>query len=204
MERDSFKTSLSKSILELADTLEQGKQNKVQQETFLSLSEANSALNLNDSNLAGSFIAILVSIVTQKDVAQHVVRSLKVLHTYLLNDATVFKSFKPNKMLLKKMELTDHVLSANQQESEAALELCAFIMRYHRSVDYADFSDSPFMVQRLRRFLEFKQWAEIEELQNITDSFSNKFDLFKASNHNAFQEILAYLDRITKEFTHQD
>lgn len=77
-------------------------------------------------------------------------------------------------------------------------------MRYHRSIDYGDFSESPFMVQRLRRFLEFKQWAEIEELQNLTDSFSTRFDQFKGTNHKAFQEILTYLDRITKEFTHQD
>jgi RNAse (barnase) inhibitor barstar len=41
-------------------------------------------------------------------------------------------------------------------------------------------------------------------LQNITDSFSNRFDQFKSTNHKAFQEILVYLDRITKEFTHQD
>jgi hypothetical protein len=77
-------------------------------------------------------------------------------------------------------------MSNNNVESESALDLCGFIMRYHRSIDYGDFSDSPYTVQRLRRYLEFKQWAEIEELQNITDSFNNRFDQFKNTNHKAF------------------
>lgn len=77
-------------------------------------------------------------------------------------------------------------------------------MRYHRAVDFGDFSDSPFVVQRLRRFQEFKAWAEIDDLQTLTETFSQRFDQFKQSNHNAFQELLTYLDRITKEFTHQD
>jgi hypothetical protein len=38
----------------------------------------------------------------------------------------------------------------------------------------------------------------------MTESFTERFDEFKSANHGAFSEILAYLDRITKEFTHQD
>ena len=102
------------------------------------------------------------------------------------------------------MDLNGRILSIDNQESEITLEFCSFIMRHHRGIDYSDFTDSPFAIQRLRRFQEFKSWAEIDELHLITDNFSSQFDLFKQANNSAFQEILAYLDRITKEFTHQD
>ena len=84
------------------------------------------------------------------------------------------------------------------------MEFCGFLMRYHRAIDYSDFCESPFAVQRLRRFEEFKGWAEIDDLQALTEQFIQGFELFKKTNHKAFQEVLAYLDAITKEMTHKD
>lgn len=93
-----------------------------------------------------------------------VMRSIKLMLEYLRNDPNIFKVFKPNKPLLRKMDLSVHIMSQTTQESELALEFCGFLMRYHRAVDFGDFSDSPFVVQRLRRFQEFKSWAEIDDL----------------------------------------
>jgi len=79
-------------------------------------------------------------------------RSIKLMLDYLRSDPNIFRVFKPNKPLLRKMDMSVHVMSQAPSESELALEFCSFLMRYHRAVDFGDFSDSPFVVQRLRRF----------------------------------------------------
>jgi len=43
--------------------------------------------------------------------------------------------------------------------------------------------------------------AEIDDLQALTEQFMNGFETFKATNHKAFKEVLAYLDAITAEMT---
>lgn len=96
--------------------------------------------------MSSSFLAVLISIISMKTNNRFVIRAIKVLHGYLQNDPSTFKNFKPNKPLLRKMNLSDHMMSQNNVESENALELSGFIMRYHRSIDYGDFSDSPYVV----------------------------------------------------------
>ena len=54
--------------------------------------------------------------------------------------------FKPNKPLLRKMNLQEHVMSSIPNEVETSLELCAFLLRYHRAIDYGDFSDNAYVV----------------------------------------------------------
>jgi hypothetical protein len=61
-------------------------------------------------------------------------------------DANIFAKFKPNKPLLRKMNMGAHIMSTNQSESELALEFCSFLLRYHRALDYGDFSDNPYVV----------------------------------------------------------
>lgn len=114
--------------------------------------------------MSSNLLAILISMISLKTNTRLVVGAIKLLHGFLQNDPATFKNFKPNKPLLRKMDLSNHIMSNNNVESESTLDLCGFIMRYHRSIDYGDFSDSPYTVQRLRRYMEFKQWAEIEEL----------------------------------------
>ena len=65
---------------------------------------------------------------------------------HLKKDASAFRAFKPNKPLLRKIDMGAHIMSNIPSESETALEFCAFIMRYHRNIDYGDFSESPFVV----------------------------------------------------------
>ena len=64
----------------------------------------------------------------------------------MLIDANVFAKFKPNKPLLRKMNMSAHIMATSHQESELALELCSFLLRYHRALDYGDFSDNPYVV----------------------------------------------------------
>jgi len=61
-------------------------------------------------------------------------------------DASVFAKFKPSKPLLRKMNLAQHIMSTSIQESELSLDLCSFLLRYHRGLDYGDFSDNPYCV----------------------------------------------------------
>ena len=68
------------------------------------------------------------------------------LYTFLRFDETVFQNFRPNKPLLRKINIEGHVMSTNPTEVEAALELSQFLLRYHRGVDYGDFSDNPYVV----------------------------------------------------------
>lgn len=62
------------------------------------------------------------------------------------SDGNVFAKFKPNKPLLRKMNMSAHIMSQSQNESELALEFCSFMLRYHRALDYGDFSDNPYVV----------------------------------------------------------
>ena len=103
-------------------------------------------LGAGDGQLANSFMAILISIIAHRSNRRNVIRAIRVLHKYLTNDQDCFRNFKPNKPLLTKMNLGEIILSQSTEENEAALELSCFIMRYHRSIDYQDFSESPYAV----------------------------------------------------------
>jgi len=116
----------------------------------------------------------------------------------------VFAKFKPSKPLLRKMNMSQHILSHTYQESELALEFCAFLLRYHRVLDYGDFSDNPYVVQRLRRFEDLKCWNEIEDSVAMAESVQKNFDQFKATNESALQEILQHLERIVRDYTTKD
>lgn len=50
------------------------------------------------------------------------------------------------------------------RESEQSLELASFLLRYHVEIDYGDFTDEPFAVQKLRRYEDVKYAAELEAL----------------------------------------
>ena len=101
------------------------------------------------------------------------------LTTFLRHDELVFQLFIPNKPLLKKISLESHILSSDPAEVETALDLAQFLLRYHRTVDYADFSENPFVVQRVRRYSEYKVWLETEELSISMYDLDGNFADFK-------------------------
>ena len=121
-----------------------------------------------------AFLATLISIISLKTDAKYTLKSIKVITDYLKNgtnilesllvDTNVFAKFKPSKPLLRKMNMSQHIMSQNLAESDFALEFCAFLLRYHRALDYGDFSDNPYCVQRLRRYEDYKYWTELEDL----------------------------------------
>ena len=77
-------------------------------------------------------------------------------------------------------------------------------MRYHRALDYGDFSDNPYCVQRLRRYEDFKCWSEIEDIALLAETNAKDMLTFKSNNESALQEILQHLERIVREYVTKD
>ena len=85
-----------------------------------------------------------------------------------------------------------------------ALDLCSFLLRYHRALDYGDFSENPYCVQRLRRYEDFKCWSEIEDVAVLSESNAKDLINFKQNNESALQEILQHLERIVRDCVTKD
>lgn len=49
------------------------------------------------------------------------------------------------------MGLEKHLLSERNDEQESAVDLALFFLRYHKEIDYTDFSSDPNVIQILRR-----------------------------------------------------
>ena len=149
--------------------------------------------------IAGNFLAVVVSIISAKLNMNFSARAIKVLHTFLRYDQAVFQVLRPNKPLLMKMGLGEHIESTNPSEVEIALDLTYFLLRYHRSVDFSDFSDKLHITQRIRRYHDYKIWYEIEELTGRCDESDGNFNAFKEVTQKALTEIMAHLGRLSDE-----
>ena len=104
---------LTNAINQLATSLEKGTATEQQQENFLTLAEQTPQYLSEEGSksMSSSFLAILISIISMKTHNRFVIRAIKLLHLYLQNDPTTFKNFKPNKPLLRKMDLSNHMMS---------------------------------------------------------------------------------------------
>ena len=102
---------MQEAIFQLTNSLEQGQQTDAQQEAFLRLAEQQNTLDQKNINLSENFLAILISIISMKASNRFVLRSIKVLVNHLRNDANTFRAFKPNKPLLRKMDMGTHIMS---------------------------------------------------------------------------------------------
>lgn len=126
-------------------------------------------------------------------------KAVKILHTFLRFDPLVFQIFRPNKPLLMKMQLDEHILSLNPVASEDALELTYFLLRYHRAVDFGDFSEQLHVTQRIRRFHDYKVWFELENLTGSQDDLQGSFSEFKQMTQNALREIMDHLEKVSAD-----
>ena len=86
-----------------------------QQEQFLKLAEARGFISKvqggADSEVVEGFLVLIISMISNKQVPRQNFRSIKVFLTFLRNDPNIFKAFKPNKNLIKKMNFEPHILS---------------------------------------------------------------------------------------------
>jgi hypothetical protein len=54
-------------------------------------------------------------------------------------------------------------------ESELGLDLICFLLRYHRDLNYHDFSDNSQVIRIIKRAEMFRNWADIEDLASNTE-----------------------------------
>lgn len=64
-------------------------------------------------------------------------------------------------------------------ESDLALDFASFLLRYHKDLDYRDFSDSKEVLARIRRAESYRSWADIEDLANNYESLGSNFENHK-------------------------
>jgi len=74
------------------------------------------------------------------------------------------------------MQIASLIMSQVDEDSDLALDLSAFLLRYNRELDYSDFSDDPQVQNMLRRAESYRAWADIEDLANGFESFSSGFE----------------------------
>lgn len=48
------------------------------------------------------------------------------------------------------------------------------MLRYHRQIDYGDFTEDPFAIQMLRRYENVKYASELESLTKVVESMQAK------------------------------
>ena len=108
---------------------------------------------------------------------------------YLRHDPTVYSMMKPNKPLLRKMNLERHILSKNKEESEQSLELGSFLLRYHANIDYGDFSDDPFTILKLRRYEDVKYAAELEALSKNHEDLESRLEELRLQGVNTHSVV---------------
>eukprot|EP00347_Sterkiella_histriomuscorum_P008751 403343892 len=170
------------------------------QDLFFKLSESRNQLPSNASNnLIDSFLASLVSIISINPEYKLSIRAIQILFNYLKNDPKVFKRFKPNKVIIKNMNMSTYVLSQNFKDQELALDFCAFLLRYHKDIDYSDFSDDQFVVNKIRRAEIYRSWADIEDLANGYETINANFEKHRTVTSNAFQEIVKLVEKVKGE-----
>lgn len=64
------------------------------------------------------------------------------------------------------MNITSIILASREEDSDLALDFASFLLRYHRDLDYPDFSDEPLVINKIKRAETFRSWADIEDLAN--------------------------------------
>jgi hypothetical protein len=60
-------------------------------------------------------------------------------------------------------------------ESELGLDISCFLLRYHKDLDYYDFSDDVQIIQKIRRAEMYRNWTDIEDLAGTTETIGNNF-----------------------------
>ena len=92
--------------------------------------------------------------------------------------------------MVEKLNLDPHINSQNEDESALALDFTSFLLRYHKDLDYSDFSEDPETVKKIRRAEMYRNWLDIEDLANGYESIQTNFNNHQETASKAFKEIL--------------
>lgn len=86
-----------------------------------------------------------------------------------------------------------------ESESDLALDFASFLLRYHKDLEYADFTEDNNVQDLIRRAEAFRQWADIEDLAASIDQITAVFEQHRTTAANAMSEIFQHTERIKKE-----
>lgn len=111
------------------------------------------------------------------------------------NDPQVYARFRPNRLILRKMNFEESIKSTDEEHSVAALDFACFLLRYNRGLDYQDFSNDFEVHNRIKRAEIFSCWADIESLANFHESLHDEFEKHRTTASGAFQEIYQYVEK---------
>eukprot|EP00347_Sterkiella_histriomuscorum_P003950 403362314 len=175
------------------------------QDLFFKFAEGRNSLpDQCGQTVIDSFLAILVSIISFNQYQKTAVRALKILFEFLKNDTQVYSRFKPNKIIIRKMNIASIIQSQREEDSDMGLDFASFLLRYHRDLDYSDFSDDPICTHKIKRAETYRSWADIEDLANGFESLSSNIEQHQTTAANAFQELYNYIEKTKKELHSKD
>ena len=103
------------------------------------------------------------------------IRALRILFKYVKGDDQVFKRFIPSIKTVRSLGLDMVITSSNLKEQDLGLDFSAFILRYHRNVNYEYFTEDGSIISRIKRAETFRAWADIEDLAHVYEKLSASF-----------------------------
>lgn len=84
------------------------------------------------------------------------------------------------------MNISSIISASTEADSDLALDFASFLLRYHRDIDYSDFSDDPLIIHKIKRAETYRSWADIEDLANGFETLSNNLETHQVTAANAF------------------
>lgn len=94
------------------------------------------------------------------------------------------------------MNLDAYIESDNEDFSNLTLDFTSFLLRYHKSLNYDDFSEDPDVAKKIRRAEMYRNWVDIEDLANGYEVIQNNFNSHKDTTSKAFQEVLGLVEGV--------
>ena len=177
------------TIIAFSKNMESEKISLELQDRFLKLAQENERNTLPQGSkpvIVDQFLTIVISMVTYNKKSSIGAGALKILFEYLKNDPQVYARFKPNRIILRKMDIAHYIQSTVEVDSDLALDFSSFLLRYNRDLDYADFSDDLNVQGRIKRAETFRSWADIEDLAHGFENMSTNFESHRTTAANAF------------------
>lgn len=94
------------------------------------------------------------------------------------------------------MNLQVFISSQNKEDSELTLDLCSFILRYRKELDYSDFSKNKGIINKIRRAEVIRSWADIEELAKAYQALTRNLEKQREVTTNAFKETVKLVETV--------
>ena len=79
------------------------------------------------------------------------------------------------------------------------MDFSSFLLRYHKELDYRDFSDSKEVLARIKRAESYRAWADIEDLANSYETIGQNFENHKATAAEAFNELYQHIKKFKRD-----